>query len=194
MTEASFVPARREDARTIARLYQISADGVADYIWTMLAEPGEDPLDVGARRYARESTAFSYENCTLAKVGDAVAGMLVAFPMHVDPDAAAEDAPEPVLAPYARLEEDDSYYVCGVALFPEFRRRGLGRRLMLVAEEQARGRRYGKLSLIVYEGNEIARGLYERLGYREVMRAAIVPHPLIHFAEGDALLMVKPLA
>jgi len=81
-----------------------------------------------------------------------------------------------------------------VAIFPEFRGRGLGRRLMLVAEEQARGRGYGKLSLIVYEGNEIARGLYERLGYREVMRAAIVPHPLIHFAEGDALLMVKRLA
>jgi ribosomal protein S18 acetylase RimI-like enzyme len=194
MTEASFVPARRADARTIARLYQISADGVADYIWTTLAEPGEDPLDVGARRYAREGTAFSYENCTLAKVGDAVAGMLVAFPMHVDPAASAEDATDPVLAPYARLEEDDSYYVCGVALFPEFRGRGLGRRLMLLAEEHARARGYRKLSLIVFQGNAVARGLYERLGYREVMRAAIVPHPLIHHAEGDALLMVKALA
>lgn len=194
MTEnVDFVPARKADAATIARLYQISADGVADYIWTTLAEPGEDPLAVGARRYAREGTAFSYENCTLAKVGDAVAGMLVAFPMHVDPEPAPDPDRDPVLAPYARLEEDDSYYVCGVALFPPYRGRGIGKRLMLLAEEQARARGYAKLSLIVFEGNEIARGLYQRLGYREVARAAIVPHPLIHYSEGDALLMVKHL-
>jgi len=188
----TFVPARKEDAGIIARLYQISADGVADYIWTTLAEPGEDPLDVGTRRYARTGTAFSYESCTLAKVGNEIAGMLVAFPMHVDPGA--ERDPDPILAPYATLEEDNSYYICGVALFPEFRGAGLGRRLMALAEAQARSRGYGKLSLIVFEGNEIARGLYERLGYREVARAAIVPHPLIHYAGGDALLMVKILA
>jgi len=189
----SFVPARKEDAGTIARLYQISADGVADYIWTTLAEPGEDPLAVGTRRYARAGTAFSYENCTLAKVGEAVAGMLVAFPMHLDPDAAPASDPDPILAPYATLEEDNSYYVCGVALFPPYRGRGLGKALMRLAEAQARARGYAKLSLIVFERNEIARGLYEGLGYRETARAAIVPHPLIHYSEGEAVLMVKRL-
>jgi len=191
--EMTFLPARREDAGTIARLYQISADGIADYIWTTLAEPGEDPLAVGTRRYAREGTAFSYENCTLAKIGDEVAGMLVAFPLHVEAAAAAANSPDPVLAPYARLEEDNSYYVCGVALFPRYRGQGIGKRFMALAEAQAQARGYAKLSLIVFEGNEIARGLYERLGYREVARAAIVPHPLIRYAEGDALLMVKSL-
>jgi ribosomal protein S18 acetylase RimI-like enzyme len=189
VSEITIRPARREDARTIAALYRISSDGVADYIWTLLAEPGEDLLEVGQRRYAREGTPFSYENCTIVETDGEIAGMLVAFPMHVDPDEVETD---PVLAPYSALEEDDSYYVCGVALFPPHRGLGLGTRLMALAEEQADARGLSKLSLIVFEANDGAKRLYERLGYRETARARIVPHPLIHYT-GDALLMVKTL-
>ena len=180
--------ARREDARVIAGLYRISSDGVADYIWTLLAEPGDSPLDVGERRYAREGTPFSYENCTLAEAGDGVVGMLVAFPM--DPEPAAPDPDEdPVLAPFSRLEQPGSYYVCGVAVVEAWRGKGLGTRLMALAHDEARARGHGEVSLIVFEQNEGALRLYRRLGYREVAREKVVPHPLIHYT-GDALLMV----
>jgi hypothetical protein len=43
--------------------------------------------------------------------------MLVAFPMAVDKNAEPED--DPVLASYSKLEEDNSYYICGVAIFPQ---------------------------------------------------------------------------
>ncbi len=43
--------ATRADCLDIARLYQISSDGVADYIWTRLAAPDESLLEVGTRRY-----------------------------------------------------------------------------------------------------------------------------------------------
>lgn len=187
MSEAIFRPAVRAEAGTIAALYRISSDGVADYIWTRLAEPGEDLLETGRRRYEREGTPFSYQNCTIAEVDGAVAGMLVAFPMVVDPDHVE---PDPVLAPYSELEEDGSYYVCGVALFPAYRGRGLGTRLMRLAEEQARARGLTRLSLIVFEANAGAKRLYDRLGYREAARAAIVAHPLIRHS-GDAILMIK---
>jgi len=36
----SFRPAAVSDCGIIARLYQISSDGVADYIWTQLAAAG----------------------------------------------------------------------------------------------------------------------------------------------------------
>jgi len=42
-----FRPARKDECRTIARLYSISSDGLADYIWTTIARPGEGILDVG---------------------------------------------------------------------------------------------------------------------------------------------------
>lgn len=88
-----------------------------------------------AARYERENTCFSYQNCTVAEVAGKVVGMLVAFPMHVDPTEVEND---PVLSPYAILEEDDSYYICGVALFPDARGQGVGSQFMRLAEEQAR--------------------------------------------------------
>lgn len=182
-------PATKADCAAIASLYQISSDGVADYIWTKLAKPGEDILDVGRRRYERKDTLFSFQNCTIVDVDGAVAGMLVAFPMHVDPTYVEKD---PVLAPYSALEEDDSYYICGMALFPEHRGRGIGTELLSLAEAHARDRGFHKVSLIVFEQNTGARKLYERSGYRETRRAAVHPHPLIHHT-GDALLMVKDL-
>jgi hypothetical protein len=50
----SIRPARKSECLRIAELYRISSDGVADYIWTKLAQPGEDILDLGRRRYERE--------------------------------------------------------------------------------------------------------------------------------------------
>ena len=186
-----FRPARKSDCRAIASLYSISSDGVADYIWTKLAQPGEDLLDVGQRRYERENSLFSYQNCTLATLGENIVGMLVAFPMVVDETAEPEE--DPVLAPYSKLEENNSYYICGVALFPEYRNRGIGTQLMKLAEAHAVTKGFTKLSLIVFEQNVGAKRLYDRLGYREIAREAIVPHPLIHYL-GDAILMVKDIA
>jgi ribosomal protein S18 acetylase RimI-like enzyme len=189
-TRVEFLPATKAQCRQIAELYSISSDGVADYIWMTLAAPGEEILDVGTRRYQREESVFSYRNCTVAMADGRVIGMLVAFPMSVDPDYEEAD---PVLAPYSRLEEDDSYYVCGVAVYPQWRGRGIGQRFMALAEQHARERRLDKLSLIVFEQNEGAKRLYDRLGYQVVARESVVPHPLIHHT-GDALLMVKVLS
>ncbi len=180
-------PARTGDCPSIAALYSISSDGVADYIWTKLAEPGEDILTVGQRRYERKDTAFSYQNCTIVENEGSIIGMLVAFPMHIDP---LEEESDPVLAPYSKLEEDNSYYICGMALFPQYRGRGIGTGLLTIAEEHARNKGFRKVSLIVFEQNTGAKQLYDRMGYKEVRREAIYPHPLIHYT-GDAILMVK---
>ena len=190
MQEVTFRPATKRDCRTIASLYSISSDGVADYIWTKLAIPGQEILEVGQARYEREDTHFSYRNCTIAEFDSRIAGMLVAFPMHIDSQVAMPD--DPVLRPYAMLEEDDSYYICGIAVFPEFRGNRVGAGLLEFAERQARKTGYIKTSLVVFEQNGQARQWYERHGYLVVKRAAIVPHPLIHY-NGDALLMVKKL-
>ena len=82
MNKPLFRPARKEDCHAIAALYSISSDGVADYIWTKLAGPGQDILSVGQKRYEREDSAFSYKNCTVIEDEGNIMGMLVAFPMH----------------------------------------------------------------------------------------------------------------
>lgn len=192
VNQPQYRPARKEDCRTIASLYRISSDGVADYIWTKIAQPGEDVLDVldvGRRRYEREDSLFSYRNCTIVESDGNIIGMLVAFPMHVDPSDKESD---PVLAPYSKLEEDNSYYICGMALFPEHRGRGIGTKLLELAETHARDKGFDRTSLIVFEQNAGAKRLYDKAGYAEVSREAVYPHPLIHYT-GDAILMVKEI-
>ena len=191
--ETRFRRARVEDCAKIAALYSISSDGVADYIWRKLAGPGEDPLKVGERRYAREDTVFSYKNCVVAEHNGEVIGMLVAFPTETEPDPGEPEGEDPVLAPYGELERPGSYYVCGMALFPEHRGRGLGARMLGLAREEARRRGLAEMSLIVFEQNAGAKRLYERHGFREVARRPVVPHELIRHT-GDALLMVAEVA
>lgn len=181
----------REDAPAIAELYRFSSGGVADYVWQKLAVPGEAPIDVGAQRYAREGTGFSYENCLVADDDGATIGMINAFAIAepTDPAALEED---PVLRPYAELEAVDSLYVSGVALLPSYRGQGIGTRMMLAMRERARGEGLARLSLIAFAQNPASIRLYERLGYAVVDRRAVVPHPLIHYT-GEALLMVAPV-
>ncbi len=182
--------ARCDDVPDIAALFRLSSGGVADYIWQSLAEPGEAPLDVGIRRYAREGVDFSYENCLVADESGAVVGMVNAFPLQASDAPAGED--DPVLRPYAELEVPDSLYISGIAVLPPYRGQGLGSRMMLAMQERARGAGLARLSLIAFATNAASVRLYERLGYRIVDRRAVVPHPLIQY-EGDAVLMVAPV-
>jgi ribosomal protein S18 acetylase RimI-like enzyme len=118
-----------------------------------------------------------------------IIGMLVAFPMHVDP---LEIESDPVLAPYNELKEDDSYYILDMAIVAEHRGRDIGKQLLALAEQQARDKGLRKISLMVFEQNSGAKRWYERSGYKELRRVAVYPHPLIHFG-GDAILMVRSL-
>jgi len=190
LNEFTIRPAVKSECRTIAELYRISSDGVAEYIWTKFAEPGEDLLDVGQRRYEQEDSVFSYRNCSMVDRKGKTAGMIIAFPTEIDDEYVESD---PVLVPYSKLEEPASYYICGMAVFPEYRGRGIGTQLLTLAEKHAHGHGLSKLSLIVFEQNEGAKRLYERSGFYEKAHEPVVPHRLIHF-DGRAVLMVKDLA
>lgn len=181
--------AGKEDAAAIARLFLISSDGLAAYIWSRLAAPGETLAAVGARRYARTGTAFSFENCLLATVDGAVAGMAHAFPMPAR--AADEVEDDPVLAPYAALEDAGSLYLSGLAVDEKQRGRGIGSVLMDHVEGLAIAKGCPRVSLICFEQNEGAMRFYLRRGYREVARRPLVPHPTLRYAAGDAVLLVR---
>lgn len=183
-------PALKSDSAIIARLASIASDGVADYAWTQLANPGEDIFGVAQERYEREGTQISYQNCTIATANSNLVGMLLAWPEIAEADAEKET--DPVLAPFVNLREDESYYIDCIAVFEDYRGQGIGSELMHLAEQQADDKEFGKISLIVFEDNIRAKRLYERIGYGEVSRATTIPHRLIHYT-GDAVLMVKNL-
>jgi GNAT superfamily N-acetyltransferase len=189
MTEVTIRPAKRQDSATIAQLFLLSSDGLAEYIWRKAAEPGETALEAGTRRYAREGVAFSYQNCLLAEVDGTVVGMAHSFAMDADP--AAEPETDPVLRPYAELEDCGSLYLSGIALFAEHRNHGIGTQLMASVDDRARLLGRPRVSLICFERNEGAMRLYRRLDFGELARCAVVPHPLLHYAGGDAVLLAR---
>ena len=77
-----------------------------------------------------------------------------------------------------------------MALFPEYRGKGIGTKFLEIAEEKAAQLSLPQLSLIVFEENEGAVRLYKRRGFYEIMRELAVTHPLIKYS-GQALLLVK---
>ena len=185
--------ATREDCARIARLFMIASDGVAEYVWSRAGTPGLSLLEIGECRYARQGTAFSFENCLVAEKDGAVVGMVHSFPMRQQQDVGPQEAVDPVLAPYTELEDYDSLYISGLAIFHEYRNLGIG--TLLVKEARRRGRALGleRLSLICFEKNAKALRLYQRLGFRELRRRPVVPHPFIHYREGAAILLACPI-
>lgn len=199
-----FRAAKIDDCYKIAELFRIASDGVADYTWTTLQAdyPGLSLIEIGAKRYAREQTNFSYQNCIVTERDDEIIGMMVTFPSpEVEEKAAngSQTTNEPnnsptepdVLAPYS-MEAPGTWYICAIALFPEFRGQGLGTQFLSIARQQAQEQGYGELSLLCFEQNTGAKKLYDRNGFKVIDRASVVPHPLIHHT-GDILLMTAPV-
>jgi GNAT superfamily N-acetyltransferase len=204
-----FRPATRSDCPTLARLMQIAADGVCDYIWSL--QQAEFPdltlLEIGAKRYAEGEGNFSYRTCVMA-FGDEdrgptgkrsrAQGMMMAFAIP-PADSAPSSAPDPeavtpemaVLAPY-ELEQPNSWYVCALAVFPAYRGQGIGTQFLDLAADQARSQGLPELSLLCFEQNVGAFKLYQRHGFQVIERTPVVPHPLIRHT-GDLLLMTKPV-
>lgn len=189
MTNVTLRWARREDSEHIARLFQISAGGVADYIWNLIDPSGRPLLEIGTERYARENAVFSYENCVMADIDGAVAGMMHVFQMRQPVEVDEEDI-DPVLRPYDELELPNTFYISGIAFYPEHRGQGIGSRLLDLASEIARDRKLDGVSLIAFAQNEAAVRLYLRKGYEIVDSRPVVAHEMINYT-GDAVLMVR---
>lgn len=195
--EPTYRPALARDSRFIAEMIDVSSDGIALIEWTETAQANDNKtaLDIGADNYSSNEGDYSYRNCFIAEQSGQLAGMLLSFAMNARESGDVVSAPPfdgtDVFAPYKYLEEPDSWYICGVAVTPEHRGRGIGRELMNIARMQAVKHGYDQLSLVVFEENTPAIRLYQDLGYKVIKRAPIVPHPLIR-CNGEALLMVAP--
>ncbi|MGG5292127.1 N-acetyltransferase family protein [Pseudomonas shirazensis] len=185
-----FRPAQASDAHDIARFFQLTSEGMADYIWSKLAAPGEDLLSVGAARYAREQGDFSYKNCLMATSDGHVIGMMHSYVLRASAEAPAET--DPVLAPYADLEVPDTLYISSLALDEAWRGQGLGVEFLRHAQQRAEDAGLEGLCLIDYADNLGALRFYQRHGFHIVKTCQIVAHPMLRVT-GAAHLMYRPI-
>jgi ribosomal protein S18 acetylase RimI-like enzyme len=171
-----FRPATRDDAAAMADLVNFAGEGMPLYLWTKTAEPGGDPWAVGQRRARREEGAFSYRNTVVVEEGGRVIAALIGYPL---PDEPEPFDPASMPAMFVGLQELENlapktWYVNVVAAYPAHRGKGLGTKLLGLAEDLARETRRDGLSIIVADANVGARRLYERSGYSEIARRAAV--------------------
>ncbi|GAA5186874.1 GNAT family N-acetyltransferase [Ferrimonas gelatinilytica] len=187
--------AEQTQARELAFLINLAGEGIPEYLWSALAEAGESPLDVGARRAAREEGGFSYHNARvcLDDSGELM-GMVIAYrqPDPYDLDALSE-YPD-IVRPLVQLEAEapGSWYINAIATDARFRGQGVATALMKDTEGSAREAGCRQMSLIVASQNRGARRLYEQLGYRGTHARPVVPYPGSPHG-GDWVLMLKPL-
>ena len=81
----------------------------------------------------------------------------------------------------------DEGYITNVAVFPEYRRRGVAAQLLSVFENFARGRHLAFLTLEVRPSNTAAIALYESFGFRQVGRRK----NYYDLPKEDALILTK---
>jgi ribosomal protein S18 acetylase RimI-like enzyme len=158
--------------------------------YTAYAGSEERALKLLQRVFARPGHAASYEFCRVATDGGDIAGVVAGFPVR-DGDrlsrrfisltlrrlppwslpgtfrhlhAAGGVAPHPPL---------DAYYIDALAVAPAYRRQGIARRLLAVAEAEAERAGCPRIALDTGLQNHGAQALYHAYGFqeREIRRA-----------------------
>lgn len=185
--------ARTDDALALAELVNMAGEGLPLYLWTKMAEPGEDPWLVGQRRAQRDNASFSHKNAVVMEEAGRVVAGLIGYRLPDVPDPIDYETMPAMFIGMQELENlaPRTWYVHVVAAVPEMRGRGIGTKLLSLAEELARETESSGMSIIVADSNEGARRLYERVGYREAGRRRAVKEDWKTATENWVLLL-KP--
>ncbi|WP_420597835.1 GNAT family N-acetyltransferase [Neptuniibacter sp.] len=186
--------ANRKDAAQLAYLINLAGEGIPEYLWQGMIEDTESPLEVGAKRAAREEGGFSYRNAKVIRKGNKVAGMIISYPLD-DPYETGDLSEYPdVVRPLIELEAQapGSWYINALATSEQFRGLGIASRLLQDAEQQAHAQGVSNMSIIVASKNPSAKKLYLNQGYQLQTSRPVVEYPnCIH--GGNWELLIKNL-
>ena len=187
--------ARKQDSRFIAQMVALASDGFASIECQQQAdsEPGRSALDVGADSYASDDGDYSYRNCWIARnANEQSVGMILSFAL-TEENRSVDASPPPyaeddIYAPYMYLEAVNSWYICGVAVNPEYRQQGIARTLIQQSVSDGEQAEFDNTSLVAMAEKNGLIAYYQSLVFHITRRAPIVEHPMID-ARGEALLM-----
>ena len=179
--------ATREDGRALAELINFAGEGLPMHFWSTLAVPGQDAWSIGTARAAEQA---DNGRVIVIDEGGGVAAAMMGYPVPDDPPPVDPKMPQ-MFRVLQELENKvpGTWYLNVLATYPRARGRGLGARLVRLAEDTARDQGLSGVSIIVADQNHGAMRLYERLGYREVKRAEMVKDEWESASEAWVLLL-----
>lgn len=185
-----------DDAEFIGRIICEVSGGVTDYLLrrvSLLVSPAK----LMAMTVMETDNPFSHENVLLLEDGEAIAGMLLAYPwdQHAVSDVIRRIVPRKdlkVLEGLLAKADEDSLYVNTLWVDEPWRGSGMADELMECGSLLAQEMGLGKISLHVWADNLRARRFYERHGFEvvehfDVPRHRHLPH------DGGNMLLSKPV-
>jgi ribosomal protein S18 acetylase RimI-like enzyme len=181
MTSRIFIrPARPDDAPLAAAVFRLSMDQLTEHLFGVGGRQIEFAL---MRLFSSNAGRFGYSSAFVAEWNHQPLGMLVSFPakyitrlnlsvLRYLPRALGWNLFGFVARSFSFVnvkEADvDEYYISNLAILPAAQGQGLGKHLLIHAEEQARSLGLTKVSLLVALDNQTAQRLYKRNGYEIV--------------------------
>ncbi len=174
--EYPFRRAARDDAIELAELANMAGEGLPEYLWRQMAEPGQSPWEVGRARVQRQEGSFSYRNAVVRMDRDDVAACLMGYPLPDEPPPDDYSRIPPMFVPLQQLEAmaSGAWYINFLATYPRYRGRGYARELLALAADMAAELGKSGLALTIADTNLGARRLYEQQGYREMASRAMI--------------------
>ena len=132
-----------------------------------------------------ENTQYSWRSALIAEADGVVAGAVVGYDgalleqLRANTFAIIEH--HTTICPSIPNEtEAGEYYLDSVAVLPQFRGLGIGRRLISALCEEAFGLGHERVGLIVEHDNKQAQALYSSLGFQCVGRRIFFGHQMWH--------------
>jgi ribosomal protein S18 acetylase RimI-like enzyme len=188
-----FRPASPADAYALAELSILAGDGMYEFLLEEMA-PREMLAGLIARTMKRDTGGFSWRHCFVAD-DKGIVGMINAFPAawlrEEERDILPQDRVQ-ILDPIDQAQDWESFLVNSVAVRPQYRRQGIGTRLLEMAIEQARAGGFARLTANVWADNFAACAVFEKAGFDVQTRVEVPPHPgLAHI--GGSLLMGRQI-
>ena len=134
----------------------------------------------------REDSQYSYQNTLVAMDAEQVVGISVSYDggcLHELRRAFIEAAKEQIGKDHSGMDDETQageLYLDSLAVLPEYRRRGIARKLLLATKERANCLGLPCVGLLVDKDNPIGEALYASVGFRYVNDNQWGGHPMKH--------------
>lgn len=172
LLEAPFRNATDGDLEQILPLAKYTVPGFVECLWRRLAGENETADDFGFRA---QGAFVAERNTIVADFDGRLGAMLISYPMAETPNPHVPGMDE-MIKPLVRLfyKAKGTWYLHGIATYPEYSGRGLASRLMEVAEKLGKSAGKPRISLVVIDTNLHAITFYEKRGYSKTASEPIV--------------------
>ena len=181
---------RIDDADHFSQLVLISVPELLSYVF------GSKTKDIMKNLFQDTENYWSFKHTYFVEVDDDIVGMALGYSYRQRKQeeertgelvvkylegSSHEELPNPRVAEITEKIEENEYYFMYLAVYPKFRRLGIGTKLFAVIEEEARKTGYNRVVFDVETDNTEAIKLYERLGYSIVSRSPVVETSVKNF-------------